>query len=110
MKKDRDRQPTLPDRLPLKFVGGDPSLDLVNTVDWTEHGLQAERLIDYSDLVHWGQAAGVLEEGQARRLRQSAEANPRRALAGLREAYRVRDLLARLFRTVAAGTKEPAPW
>jgi predicted RNA-binding Zn ribbon-like protein len=110
MKKDRDRQPTLPDRLPLKFVGGDPSLDLVNTVDWTEHGLEAERLQDYSDLVRWGQAAGVLEEGQARRLRQSAEMNPRHALAGLREAYRVRNLLARLFRTVVTDAKDAAPW
>jgi predicted RNA-binding Zn ribbon-like protein len=110
MKKDRDRHATPPDRLPLKFVGGDPSLDLVNTVDWTEHGLEAERLHDYSDLVRWGRAAGVLEEEQARRLRRSAEGNPRRALAVLREAYRVRTLLARLFRTVTSGTKDAAPW
>jgi predicted RNA-binding Zn ribbon-like protein len=52
----------------------------------------------------------VLEEGQARRLHRSAEANPRRALAVLREAYRVRTLLARLFRTVATGAKDTAPW
>ena len=37
---------SLAPHLPFKFVGGDPSVDLVNTVDWTARGLVDERLTD----------------------------------------------------------------
>ena len=37
----------------FKFVAGDPSLDFVNTVDWTEQGLRDDRLTDYDlSLIH----------------------------------------------------------
>jgi len=39
--------------LPFKYVGGDPAIDLVNTVDWTRHGLKDERLGDYQRLTRW---------------------------------------------------------
>jgi predicted RNA-binding Zn ribbon-like protein len=110
VKKNQDQHPTSADRLPLKFVGGDPSLDLVNTIDWTERGPEFERLPDYRDLIRWAQAAGVLEEGHARRLCRLAEAHPRRASAALGEARRTRALLERLFRTVATGAQTPAVW
>src|ERR671935_145165 len=41
---------------PLRYVGGDPSLDLVNTVDWTERGLENDRLVDYERLTRWAPA------------------------------------------------------
>ena len=39
--------------LPFKYVGGDPAVDLVNTVDWTSAGLKDERLGDYQRLTRW---------------------------------------------------------
>ena len=32
------------------YVGGDPALDLVNTVDWTPRGPEEERLGTYEQL------------------------------------------------------------
>ena len=46
--------------LPFVFVGGDPSLDLVNSVDWTEGGLEMDRLTDYARLTRWAEEAGIL--------------------------------------------------
>ena len=43
--------------LPFRLVGGDPSLDLVNTVTWTGHGLENERLTDYERLTRWAEEA-----------------------------------------------------
>ncbi len=37
--------------LPFAYIGGDPALDLVNTVDWTGAGPAQERLADYAALV-----------------------------------------------------------
>ena len=46
--------------LPFKYVGGDPAIDLVNTVDWTRQGLRDERLGDYQRLTRWAEGSGVV--------------------------------------------------
>jgi predicted RNA-binding Zn ribbon-like protein len=92
---------TLPS-LPLKYVGGDPSLDLVNTVDWTGAGLKDERLPDYAHLTRWAEGAGVLPREGAQRLRRLAARDPRAAMAALHKAWRLREVLRRLFVGIAA--------
>jgi predicted RNA-binding Zn ribbon-like protein len=87
-------------------VGGDPSLDLVNTVDWTEAGLVNERLPDYQRLVDWAQRAGLLSPGSVARLRRMAGTDPNGAQAALRKAWRVRGVLRRLFASIASGQPE----
>jgi predicted RNA-binding Zn ribbon-like protein len=87
-------------------VGGDPSLDLVNTVDWTEAGLVNERLPDYQRLVDWAQRAGLLSRGGVARLRRMAGTDPNGAQAALRKAWRVRGVLRRLFASIASGQPE----
>ena len=62
---------------PLRYIGGDASLDLVNTVDWTARGLANERLTGYERLTRWAEGAGVLPRAEAQRLR--AEARERHA-------------------------------
>jgi predicted RNA-binding Zn ribbon-like protein len=91
--------------LPFRYVGGDPSLDLVNTVDWTDTGLQHERLSDYERLTLWAEGAGVLPHAAGRRLRHLASRDARGAAAALRRAWRLRGVLRRLFAGVAAGPR-----
>ena len=37
-------------RPPVQYIGGDPAIDLVNTVDWTSRGPEHDRLTDYGRL------------------------------------------------------------
>ena len=62
--------------LPFKYVGGDPAVDLVNTVDWTREGLRDERLDDYERLTRWAEGAGVLSPELGAKLRRKAARNP----------------------------------
>jgi len=94
--------------LPLKFVGGDASLDLVNTVDWTLAGPVNERLADYRRLVAWGRGAGVVDRSEAERLSRVASDHPRAAQNAYRHARRGRWVLQRLFTSIAQGAPSSA--
>jgi predicted RNA-binding Zn ribbon-like protein len=89
--------------LPFKYIGGDPALDLVNTVDWTSRGLEQDRLTDYGRLTRWAEGAGVLPAGAAASLRTRADARPREAEDAHRLMLRVREVLGRLFGAIARG-------
>lgn len=94
----------------FKYVGGDPSLDLVNSVDWTRRGLEEDRLPDYPSLTHWAVGAGVVSENEGARLRREAAAHPRAGERALESARRLRWMLSRVFDGVAAGTRDAAAW
>jgi len=87
----------------LEFVGGDPSLDLVNTADWEAEGLVNERLTSYERLIQWAEGAEVLSRSEAAVLRRSAAGRPAEAAAALARAHGLRSLLRRLFCEVADG-------
>ncbi len=96
----RSRQP------PLEYVGGDPSLDLVNTVDWLDghegedgdgQRLGNERLTSYERLVRWAEGAEILTTKEARELRRQAAKRPEDAAAALEKAHDLRWLLRQLF-------------
>lgn len=89
--------------LPFEYVGGDPSLDLVNTVDWTEAGLEMDRLSDYGRLTEWAEGAGIVGAGDAAALRREARERPEEARGAYAEARRLRLALHRLFRAAAGG-------
>ncbi len=91
--------------LPLKFVGGNPSLDFINTVDWTARGLEKDRLVDYNRLVEWAEGAGIITVAGGRRLRRLAAAQPRNAADAYGAARRVRWVLQRLFSAVVRGER-----
>ncbi len=84
------------------YVGGNPALDLVNTVDWTDHGLVHERLSNYTDLVRWAEGAGVVDAAAARLLRQRATRSPGSARRTFLSALRVRQALRLVVSGVAA--------
>jgi predicted RNA-binding Zn ribbon-like protein len=94
----------------FRYVGGDPSLDLVNTVDWTRRGLEEDRLPDYGSLVRWAEGAGVIPAQEGSRLRRAAAARPADAERVLRAARRERWVLARMFGAVTDGRTDAAPW
>jgi predicted RNA-binding Zn ribbon-like protein len=89
---------------PFRFIGGDLSLDLINTVDWTDRGPAHERLSDYLAMVEWAVAAGALDAAAAGRLRRLAAARPREAARAHTHALRVRAQL----RDLMAGGPEAA--
>src|SRR6478735_1917188 len=94
---------TLASNLPFKYVAGDPSLELVNTVDWTPRGLVDERLTDYERLTRWAEGAGLLMARQGARLRARALEHPRMAERAHRDAIALRWQLRQLFVAVAQG-------
>ena len=91
--------------LPFEYVGGDASLDLVNTVDWTARGLEMDRLSSYERLVRWAEGAGVVGAAEGEALRRRAESRPREAEAAYRSARRLRSVVRRLY--LAAVRAEP---
>jgi predicted RNA-binding Zn ribbon-like protein len=87
----------------FEYLGGDPALDLVNTVDWTARGPEQERLVEPGDLVRWAVGAGLLEQGQADRLARALARHPRDAQRALEQARLTRLVLHDLFGALASG-------
>lgn len=87
--------------LPFKYVGGDPSIDLVNTVDWTSRGPEHDRLTNYQRLIEWAEGAEILSPRAAATLRARAKAHPREAVVVHQAALEARAVLSQLFRSVA---------
>ena len=85
------------------YVGGDPALDLINTVDWTSRGPGNERLEDFEQLTRWAEGAGVTDPAVGRRLRRLGDAHPRAATAALAFALQARNALHELFGAIARG-------
>jgi predicted RNA-binding Zn ribbon-like protein len=89
--------------LPLKYVGGDPSMDLVNTVDWVGDDLDHDRIPDYERLTRWAEGAGIITAAAGQRLRRKAATRARDAVTAVAAAGWVRWVLQRLFTAVATG-------
>jgi predicted RNA-binding Zn ribbon-like protein len=89
--------------LPFQYIGGNPAIDLVNTVDWTSRGRENDRLTDYDRLTRWADGAGIISAQGAASLRARAAAQPREAEAALRLALRARKALERVFGAIAHG-------
>jgi len=95
----------------LRLVGGDLSLDFVNTVDGAP-GIEAyedgfECLKSYGDLVCWGHHAGLLTGAEAEGLLRAGRERPSEAEAAHGRALAFRSALFRLFRSVALGEETP---
>lgn len=96
--------------LPFVYVGGDPSLDLVNTIDWLDEGTENERLTSYAGLTRWAEGAGVVSRREAQQLRQRGLAHKDEADAVLAHARSLRLLLKRLFHGIDHGAVSDSVW
>lgn len=84
----------------FNYIGGDPALDLVNTVDWTPKGPRSDRLRNFGSLAAWASGAGLLSPDEARRLQRDPP--PAEARDGTFEAaLDLRRRLRHLFTTLA---------
>jgi predicted RNA-binding Zn ribbon-like protein len=84
----------------LKIVGGDPALDLINTVG---DDRVADPLDDYASFAAWAVRIGVLDETAADRLTARAGERPAAAERALVEARDLRTVIDAVFRPLAAA-------
>lgn len=82
---------------PFRFIGGDPSLDFINTVDWTERGLESDRFTRYERIIEWARGAGLANPSEAKRFSHLAAAHPRRAAAAYESAVAAREAIRDVF-------------
>lgn len=81
-----------------KAVGGALCLDFINTVTWRgDPAREAERLIDYAELVHWAAGFHLIEGRVAKTLLAAAREKPRQATNVLRQALKLRAELEAAF-------------
>ncbi|HWN17980.1 MAG TPA: CGNR zinc finger domain-containing protein [Gemmatimonadales bacterium] len=90
----------------FQYIGGDPAIDFVNTVDWTSRGPEQERLTDFDAVIRWAEGAEIVSAKAAGGLRARSRAQPGEAESAHRNALRVRTVLERLFRSIAGGESD----
>lgn len=93
------------DTLSFRYLGGDPSLDLVNTVDWTSRGPERDRIGSYERLLEWALGAGVVDRVQAGQLERRAFTRQREAAMALDAARALRWTLRRLITALAGDAR-----
>ncbi len=104
----------------FKFIGGNVSLDFVNTVNGRvsspdkKNGrdyydaFPSDKLENYADLMAWSLKAKWVDEKEAKKLLQIAEDKPQAAEAVFKRALNLRESVYRLFKSVVEGWKSEA--
>lgn len=93
------------DSLPFRFIGGDLSLDLINTVDWTPRGPENDRIGGYDRLIAWAVSAGIIDEAESARLERRMFARRGEAAVAYERARALRWTLRRLVAALATGDR-----
>jgi predicted RNA-binding Zn ribbon-like protein len=88
----------------LEIVGGALCLDFANTVN-SRPTPEHDYLLQYSDLVEWAKKLGIFTPTQSRRLQNRAIENAEVASEALDKAWRIRELIYRLFSRAAKGSE-----
>lgn len=87
-------------------------LDFANTLDWHASAHPVESLHDYTDLLAWGQQAGLLTPAEVDTLAQRAATDPPLAGQCFSAALTLREAIYRIFVVSAhpeeGGTPDPA--
>jgi predicted RNA-binding Zn ribbon-like protein len=99
----------------FKLIGGNISLDFVNTVNGRTSrpnkksgrdyydAFPSDKLENYADLIGWSLKAGLIKESRAKKLLQLAEADSAAASAVLKRALNLRESIYRLFKSAMEG-------
>lgn len=80
-------------------------LDFADTVDWRTGRHRKENLPSYEELVAWSRRKGVLGQGDSERLNRLAKGREALKEEVMREAYRLREAIFRLFSAAAHGRR-----
>ncbi|HVE57740.1 MAG TPA: ABATE domain-containing protein [Pyrinomonadaceae bacterium] len=104
----------------FKFIGGNLSLDFVNTVngrisnpnkktgrDYYD-AFPSDKMENYADLIGWSLKAGLFDEKEAKNLLLVDENNSQAAETVLKRAFILRESIYRLFRSVVEGWQPEA--
>jgi len=89
------------------FSGGALCLDFANTLGDRPRNAE-EHLHDWSDLIAWGEQAGVVSAPQAVALRVAGARNARESSKALASAIAFREAVFRIFAGLAAGRQASA--
>ena len=82
----------------MKFIGGHPALDFVNTVGgWSSERAREDKLETFQDLARWAALAGLVDRAGAATLTRLARGQSRQAGKVLDRARALRGVLHRLF-------------
>lgn len=79
------------------FDAGDLSLDFANTKNWHASAHPVEELKNYSDLLDWGQQAGLLTSELATTLKNSSDGQSKESDRSYEFAIQVREAIYRIF-------------
>jgi predicted RNA-binding Zn ribbon-like protein len=96
-------------RKDFELIGGDPALDLVNTLDWRfrEEPPPEELLRDYFDVVRFSAQSGLLSDALARRMiRNVSPGKAKQVVDAVRE---LREAAARVFYAALKGDSLSVP-
>ncbi|MEP6494447.1 MAG: CGNR zinc finger domain-containing protein [bacterium] len=85
---------------PFKFIGGDPSIDFVDTADYTARGIESDRFSSYERVIEWGMSGGFFSAADASALMKLAKQNPRRATRVHGAAVELRSTLEEILRAL----------
>jgi predicted RNA-binding Zn ribbon-like protein len=89
----------------LDLIGGDLSLDFINTVSDHDTENLKEHLHSYAALLAWARHTGILTSAMALRLQRRAGREPAEAQSILERAITLRESLYRIVMAAAAGEK-----
>lgn len=87
----------------LDRVGNALPLDFANTVHSRFESDSREYLTSYADVLVWARDGGLLTAAQYRALRGVSDRHPRRAAAMYRRILELREVVYRLFLSIASG-------
>jgi predicted RNA-binding Zn ribbon-like protein len=93
----------------FELTGGNPSLDLANTLDERETGNPQERLRTWQDLLDWGRQVGTITAPEAARFRAHAVRDPDAATLALSRVRSLREAVFQVFSAVASHRAVPVP-
>jgi predicted RNA-binding Zn ribbon-like protein len=90
-----------------RLIGGALCLDFTNTLNGHRSQEGHEYLHDYTDLVLWSRHAGILTPAESAVLLSKAEQLPAQAQIVYQETLALREMLFRIFSTLASGLPLP---
>jgi predicted RNA-binding Zn ribbon-like protein len=94
-----------PGKNKYKLLGGDLSLDFVNTVNWRKRNEPDELLKTSQDLISWGVETDILSEPEADKMNHWAHENKSTADNLLVKAKDLRESLHHLFKGIIEGNE-----
>jgi predicted RNA-binding Zn ribbon-like protein len=100
---------TLVEYRPLLIVGGNPALDLANTVDAPGLPTEFDHLQHPTTALAWAERAGLVDARERSALAGYVDRAPDRAATELRRLHRLRRAVEDVFGAIADGVDIPEP-